>query len=260
VPFIDYGALKERVSMEQAVQLLGLQLRPQGHQLRGPCPICRTAGDRALVITPGKQLFYCFARQTGGDQIALVAHVKGCKTQDAAALLARTSTVPGTVQNSTVSKKDATSPPAPPTKAGFDPEKYAERLDPSHTALEPLEIAPDTLKAFKAGYASTGLNRGRLALPLYDSKGQLAAYCGRAIKDESPKLIFPNGTKPEDFIFNANQVVEGELYILRDPLEVLRALQSGVTNAVCFLTDTVSAHQLEMLVALLDANHCELVI
>jgi DNA primase len=24
VPFIDYGALKERVSMEQAVQLLGL--------------------------------------------------------------------------------------------------------------------------------------------------------------------------------------------------------------------------------------------
>jgi hypothetical protein len=91
---------------------------------------------------------------------------------------------------------------------------------------------------FKAGYASTGLNRGRLALPLYDSKGNLAAYCGRAIKEESPKLIFPNGTKPEDFIFNANQVAEGELYLVRDPLEVLRAVASGVSNAVCFLTDT----------------------
>lgn len=40
MPFIDFGALKERVSMEQAVQLLGLQLRPQGHQLRGTCPNC----------------------------------------------------------------------------------------------------------------------------------------------------------------------------------------------------------------------------
>src|ERR1700694_3374021 len=76
VPFIDYGALKERVSMEQAVQMLGSQLRPQGHQLRGACPICRTGGDRALVITPAKGLFYCFAGQTGGDQIALAAHVK----------------------------------------------------------------------------------------------------------------------------------------------------------------------------------------
>jgi len=47
---------------------------------------------------------------------------------------------------------------------------------------------------------------------------------------------------------------------MRDPLEVLRAIESGVSNAICFLTDTVSAHQLEMLVALLDTKHCELVL
>jgi hypothetical protein len=73
-----------------------------------------------------------------------------------------------------------------PTGQGRVRPRYAGRLDPSHSALEPLGIAPDTLKAFKAGYASTGLNRGRLALPLYDSKGNLAAYCGRAIREESP--------------------------------------------------------------------------
>jgi hypothetical protein len=54
--------------------------------------------------------------------------------------------------------------------------------------------------------------------------------------------------------------VIGGLYLMRDPLEVLRAVDSGVSNAVCFLTDTVSAHQLEMLVALLDTTHCELVL
>lgn len=253
--FIDYAELKTRVSIHDAIQKLGLDLKPAGHQLRGFCPQCKAGGDRALVITPDKSLFYCFSAKTGGDQIALVAHLKEMKTNEAANWLA--GTVP---QNDKTKAGSTTVPPAPPAKAGFDPEKYAERLDPSHAALEPLGIAPDTLKALKAGYASTGLNRGRLALPLYDSKGSLAAYCGRAIKEESPKLIFPNGTKPEDFIFNANQVTEGELYLMRDPLEVLRAIESGVSNAVCFLTDTVSAHQLEMLVALLDTNHCELVL
>jgi DNA primase len=255
VGFIDYAELKTRVSIHDAIQKLGLELKPAGHQLRGFCPQCKAGGDRALVITPDKSLFYCFNAKTGGDQIALVAHLKEMKINEAANWLA--GTIP---QNNKTKAASTTVPPAPSTKAGFDPEKYAERLDPSHAALEPLEIAPDTLKALKAGYASTGLNRGRLALPLYDSKGTLAAYCGRAIKEESPKLIFPNGTKPEDFIFNANRVAEGELYLMRDPLEVLRAVESGVTNAVCFLTDTVSAHQLEMLVALLDANHCELVL
>jgi hypothetical protein len=39
-----------------------------------------------------------------------------------------------------------------------------------------------------------------------------------------------------------------------------RLAMSCVSNAVCFLTDTVSAPQLEMLVALLDTKHCELVL
>jgi DNA primase len=111
------------------------------------------------VITPEKNLFYCFNAKTGGDQIALVSHLKELKTNEAANWLA--GTVP---QNHKTKATSITSPPAPPTKAGFDPERYAERLDPSHAALEHLGIAPDTLKTLKAGYAPTGLNRGRLAL------------------------------------------------------------------------------------------------
>jgi len=166
VGFIDYAELKTRVSIHDAIQKLGLELKPAGHQLRGFCPQCKAGGDRALVITPNKSLFYCFNAKTGGDQIALIAHLKEMTTNEAANWLA--GTVP---QNNRTKAGSTTSPPAPPAKAGFDPERYAGRLDPSHSALEPLGIAPDTLKAFKAGYASTGLNRGRLALPLYDSKG-----------------------------------------------------------------------------------------
>ena len=142
--FIDYAELKTRVSIHDAIQKLGLELKPAGHQLRGFCPQCKAGGDRALVITPDKSLFYCFNAKTGGDQIALVAHLKEMKTNEAANWLA--GTVP---QNNKTKAASTTSPPAPPAKAGFDPEKYAERLDPSHAALEPLEIAPDTLKALQ---------------------------------------------------------------------------------------------------------------
>ena len=73
--FVDFAALKDRAPIEQVVTMLGLHLKPHGDQLRGPCPRCG-GGDRALVITKSKHLFYCFPSKDGGDQIKLVAYVK----------------------------------------------------------------------------------------------------------------------------------------------------------------------------------------
>ena len=61
MPFVDFVELKSRVSIEHAVAMLSLTLNKAGAQLRGPCPICNAGGDRALVVTPDKGLFYCFA-------------------------------------------------------------------------------------------------------------------------------------------------------------------------------------------------------
>ena len=54
---IDFGELKQRVSIERAVEMLGIKLTKSGPQLRGPCPICKAGGDRAFVVTPAKGLF-----------------------------------------------------------------------------------------------------------------------------------------------------------------------------------------------------------
>jgi hypothetical protein len=72
-------------------------------------------------------------------------------------------------------------------------------------------------------------------------------------------LVFPNGFRPEAYIFNAHRVTEGELYLVRDPLEVLRVHESGVENVVAFLTEGTCAQQLEELASLLDSRHCDLV-
>jgi len=48
--------------------------------------------------------------------------------------------------------------------------------------------------------------------------------CRVALSEEtSPRLHFPNGFDPHSVIFGADRVKEGELYLVRDPLDVLTA-------------------------------------
>lgn len=251
--FVDFAALKQRVSIEQTAVLLGLNTKPTGSQLRAACPRCKEGGDRAIVITPDKGLFYCFPGKKGGDAIELVCHVKGLSQKDAALLMSGEN-VQGTssVQNSSV--------PVPQVpagkKPGFDPGAYAARLDSSHTSLAPLGISADTLKDWKAGYSNSGTNRGRLAIALHDREGSIIGFGGRALGDEQPKLIIPNGIDPKEIIFGGERVEQGVLYLVRDVLDVLRASDSGVTNVVCFLTE-ISALQVEMLAALMATRQCD---
>jgi hypothetical protein len=69
MPFVDFAELKTRVSIEQAMQMLALSLTLHGAQYRGACPTCKTGGDRALIVTPAKGLFYCFAAKIGGEPL-----------------------------------------------------------------------------------------------------------------------------------------------------------------------------------------------
>ena len=86
--FIDFGALKERVSIEQVIAMLGIDnLKRQGAQLRGPCPIHGGNNPREFVVTPEKRLFFCFAGSGGGDQIALVSKMKTLTAKDTAAFI-----------------------------------------------------------------------------------------------------------------------------------------------------------------------------
>jgi hypothetical protein len=86
---------------------------------------------------------------------------------------------------------------------------------------------------------------------------RLLAYVGIAMSEEtSPRLHFPNGFDPHSVIFGADRVKERELYLVRDPLDVLTPYQSGVENVVAFLAP-ITAQQVEMLAALMDSAHCE---
>jgi len=46
------------------------------------------------------------------------------------------------------------------------------------------------------------------------------------------------------------------LYLTLDPLHVLTAFENGVENVVSFLTESISAEQLQVLAALMDEKGC----
>ncbi len=142
-------------------------------------------------------------------------------------------------------------------RTGFDPDAYAKSLDPGHEALAGLGVDVETYRQWKAGYANSGVNRGRLALPISTHDGTTVGYFGRATKGESPTLTFPNGLNPQEHIFGADRVTSEPLYLVRDPVDVLKAFESGSGNAVCFLTEDIAPIQLEALAALMDERKCE---
>ncbi len=141
--------------------------------MRAPCPVCG-GGPRAIVITPAKNLFHCFPSKAGGDQIALVSHVKGVSQKDAAALMfgqqaqgTVTSTVQGT---STVQDK-------------FPPLDY---LEADHITVEALGLSQETAEALGIGYAPKGMMKGYVAIPVRLPTGELTGYIG-IIEGKVPK-------------------------------------------------------------------------
>ena len=63
--FVDFVALKQRMSIEQTAVLLGLNTKPTGSQLRAACPNCKEGGERAIVITLEKGIVLLLPRQEG---------------------------------------------------------------------------------------------------------------------------------------------------------------------------------------------------
>ena len=182
--YIDFAEVKARVSIDQAVQKLGLKVVKSGHQLRSACPACKTGGDRALAITPGKGLFYCFSAQSGGDQIQLAAHVRNESAKEAAEWLLGTVQVTSTSTVPTVSKERA---------GGFQPLDY---LQNDHPAVEAVGFDQETAYALGIGYAPKGLMRGLVAVPVRLEDGTLAGYIGITEAKLPPKFHLTSNVVP----------------------------------------------------------------
>lgn len=161
----DFADIKRRFSIEKTAQLLGLVLKPASGGFRGPCPACKSGGERALAITPSRAGFYCFASKEHGDCIQLVAHIKGIEIKAAADWLDGTNREPKT---------------GPVRRDGGTVSGFAELdyLEGDHPAVAAIGFAPEVIERLRLGYAPKGVLRGTVAIPLRDETGELLGYIG----------------------------------------------------------------------------------
>jgi DNA primase len=185
----DFQVIKERVTIEEAAQSLGLLLTKSNAQFRGPCPACQTGGPRALVITPAKGLFYCFSAGIGGDLIAMWGHAQKCSLADAGRQIEATFRI-GNVTSAPVNRTPVTVPDAPPApqQTGL---KALDYLEPDHPSVVAAGFDPDEAAALGIGYAGKGLMRGTVAVPIRDDTGTLLGYIGVTEARCPPKGLLP---------------------------------------------------------------------
>jgi DNA primase len=155
---VDFRSVKERFDIEKVAQLLGLQLRQAGQAFRGPCPACESGGERALVITPAKGVWYCWTAHVGGDQLALAAHIRKTEVKDAAEWL------DGGKSDTKPERKEGTFQPLD--------------LDHEHAAVVALGFEPADAEQLGIGFASKGIMKGLVAIPIRLPSGDLAGYIG----------------------------------------------------------------------------------
>lgn len=185
--FIDFKEVKRLVSIERAMVYLSLKgLKAENHTYRGECPRCKEGGSRALVITPAENVFFCHAARKGGDVISLVAHLHGTSMKEAASWLldqSSKSTKPAEKKATVPQKNDER------TKDTFQPLAH---LQYDHQLVADLGIAVEDAERLGVGYASRGLLKGHVCIPVRLTDGSLAGYVGIQAGKVPKEWHYPN--------------------------------------------------------------------
>lgn len=186
--YIDFRALKARIRIEQAAQMLQLQFVGRGNEQRTSCPACQSGGDRALSIDAKDDSFACWSQGNpppegySGDVIGFVAHVKRTGMRNAAQMLL------DHFGGAAKPVAKATTPAPKKVEDGggseFGPLDY---LVSDHEAVQALGFAPATALALGIGYSPRGSMRGCVLIPVWVD-GRLSGYVGLDLENGAVKL------------------------------------------------------------------------
>lgn len=271
--FIPFAEVKRAVSLEAILARYGLleNLSRKGMNLAGPCPFCKGASGRQFQVNLVKNAWYCFGCKAGGNILDFVAKREGVSIRTAALKidswfelgLVEEKEKPQAEAPAAPADTRAASPEAPPAAQETLPTENQplaftlKTLDPNHESLASLGFGAEILERFGAGYCARGLLKGRLAVPVHNGRGELLAYVGLALQDETPRYLFPPKFHAGLEVFNLHLLLEiseerGPLYLAPEIEGVLRLSEAGVVSALGLFDGSLSSEQEEAIVGALS--------
>jgi hypothetical protein len=175
---VDFAKLKENISIVQCLAMLDVTV-PQGSraQLKLDCPRC--ASKNSLAVNTERNIAFCHTAKAGGSVIDITAHIKEMSVKDAAEWLEKGSKSPAIAQKGVAIERK-----------GFNLE-----TEPDHPAVEVTGLDPKIAARAGIGYASRGILKGTIAVPVFDkATGELLGYLG------CTDFIVPPSLKGENII------------------------------------------------------------
>lgn len=269
--WIDFRALKEQISIRDVLEHYGvlstLQEKKPG-RLVGPCPVHGGTNSNSFNVDVERGLWNCFSDckstgKSGGNVLDLVVRLEGCSIREAGEKLCDwfglSFSRNGTNQNAAkVSEKSSPKAAAahPPAETVVNPplERPLSNLKPNHEYIQGRGIAVETAEHFGIGYASRGMMRGRIAIPIHDALGNLVAYAGRAVTEElaseKGKYRLPQNFRKSHVLYNLAPRARrtGTLIVVEGFFDVMKLYQARVENVVALMGSTLSNEQAELLV------------
>lgn len=252
--FVSFQEVKQAVSLEAVLDRYGLlaDLTPKGANLAGACPFCKAKASRPFQASLGKSAWYCFGCKAGGNVLDFVAKREGLSLRAAGLALDRWFGLGLAASEAPAppAEPDAEEPPPPAAPRANAPLAFTlKTLDSAHTSLAGLGIGAETLELFGAGYCARGLLKGRLAIPVCGRGGELLAYAGRALDEETaPRYLLPPNFNPALEVFNlhclrASREADGPVYLTAEIEGVLRLAAVGLEAALGLFDGSLSAEQ-----------------
>jgi DNA primase len=253
--FVSFAAVKQAVRFEALLDRYELLtgLTKKGQNLAGPCPFCKGMSSRQFQVNLAKSAWYCFGCKAGGNILDFVVKKEGLTVREAAITLDRWFKL-GLVEG-VAAAPQAAAPEVPrETPEDKRPSENAhltfslKTLDPSHAALAPLGLRAETLTRFGAGFCTKGFLKGRLAVPIHNTAGELIAYAGLALQaTETPRYLFPPNFYPALEVMNLHRLAEfvddGPLYLASEIEGALRLVEAGETAVLGLFDGSLSREQ-----------------
>ena len=231
--WVDFAAVKQHLRLASVLRHYQVSLRRSGRdQYRGRCPIHRGDSREAFHANLTRNIFHCFSCGAGGTVLDFVAAMERCTLREAALKLQagtdRPPMQPPTMQP--VTKKSKI-----PCPLGF----ALRGIDSTHPYLAARGIEAATAEKFGIGfYGGCGMFSGRLVIPIHDARGELVAYCGRAIDGTQPRYRFPSGFLKAEVLFNLHRaaaVGQQTAIVVEGFFDCLRLHQAGMAAVVALM-------------------------
>ncbi|NUJ97283.1 DNA primase [Candidatus Gracilibacteria bacterium] len=264
------------------------KLKKTGANYKALCPFPgHNEKTPSFVVSPGKQIAYCFGCHRGGGPLKFIMDIENCEFKEAVDILAQISGRKdikfGNSKKEIENEKDIFSLHQDIVNY------YKKALFENKEILKYLEergMKEEQMKIFNIGFADSGHNLyrhleeknyketlieeakifsdlktrkdkflGRLIFPIQNLRGDFVGFAGRIIKVGEPKYLNSPATKIYDksailygLYQGKKEIIEKDFVIICEGyMDVISLHQAGYKNTVCVSGTALTEKQIEIL-------------